>query len=511
MTIYGPPWESVARPRLVPSSSKVDVAVVGAGITGLTLAVELSRAGASVGVVESRYVGAGTTGASTAKVSVLQGGRFGQLALHGHPEEVLRAYAEAQSAGREWVRRETHGADRIAQPATAVTYATTAAGAGRLRREAEVMEQAGIVVDTSGAESLPVETTASIALADQLRIDPRRYLALLVDRLLASPSCWVWESARVIEVDEGHPCGITVDSDPGTAGAESRRMLEADRVVVATGIPMLDRGGFFARLVPQRSYCIAVELEEEPPPQLSLSIDGPTRSLRPGGHPIQLVVAGNGHVTGRGGSVQQRYDDLERWTRQHFAVRRLTHRWSAQDYQPANGLPYVGALRPRSSRLYTATGFNKWGLTGGTAAAQALARVLTGSGSVPAGWDPWHLPSPQEAASVASLNAKVGGHLAVGWAKAVVPPLPRPGRTPPPSPEEGRAHVRSTRRGPVGTSCVDGTVRSVSVVCPHLGGILSWNDGDKSWDCPLHGSRFAPDGSWLYGPAVRDLEPRDGG
>jgi nitrite reductase/ring-hydroxylating ferredoxin subunit len=175
-----------------------------------------------------------------------------------------------------------------------------------------------------------------------------------------------------------------------------------------------------------------------------------------------------------------------------------THYWSAQDYTPDDELPFVGPILPGDRKIFVATGFDKWGMTNGAAAALALSgRILGGRMEWADAFASW---SPHELVGIPTAllaNLEVGFNLAKGWITPVI-----------------RTHDRTPGNGGVvsgppwqleGRSVIDGVERIVSPVCPHLGGIVNWNDADQSWECPLHGSRFAPDGTLLEGPATRNL------
>ncbi|WP_348538307.1 FAD-dependent oxidoreductase [Nocardia farcinica] len=280
-----------------------------------------------------------------------------------------------------------------------------------------------------------------------------------------------------------------------------RADLRAGAVVLATGTPILDRGGFFARVTAQRSYLSAFRVAEALPPQMLISADSPTRSLRTVPHAggELLLVGGNGHEVGRAEDTAALVTDLVDWTRLHFPTAEPLASWSAQDYSPVGELPYAGPLLPGSDRLLLATGYSKWGLTNGVAAAHVLAGRLTGTApSWAEVFTTWQPPDLSTLASAASANAAVAQHLTLGWLNG----LRTDGQV---RPGEGCGRVHRQGLRPVATSTVDGVTTSVSAVCPHLYGLVRWNSAEKSWDCPLHGSRFAPDGSVLEGPATEPL------
>jgi len=231
-------------------------------------------------------------------------------------------------------------------------------------------------------------------------------------------------------------------------------------------------------------------------------VDSPTRSVRyaPSASGDKLIVGGAGHTVGRSSHPKNAVSELTHWAALHFPGAVQTHYWSAQDYHPADELPYVGPLLPKLESVLVATGFDKWGMTNGVAAALALSsRILGGRMDWAAAFASW---SPHELAGIPTalqLNMAVGLNLAKGW----VTPLSASSDIP----DEGQGVVHGAPWRLQATSVVDGETRTVSPVCPHLGGIVTWNDSDRAWECPLHGSRFAPDGALIEGPATRGLTP----
>jgi nitrite reductase/ring-hydroxylating ferredoxin subunit len=285
--------------------------------------------------------------------------------------------------------------------------------------------------------------------------------------------------------------------------------LRARDVVLATGTPVLNRGLYFAKLKPLRSYAAAFELPGTTavPDGMFLSAEQPVRSLRdyPADGRRVLLVGGNGHPVGRARSTQAYLDTLIDWTTAKFPGASLTHSWSAQDYQATNLMPFFGKLPRGLGRVYFATGYNKWGMTNSVAAALDITADILGTRLPWASVIHHRVTSPAGAASAATLNAAVAATLARDWGQVGLKRLDESREQPP----EGAGLVTRRGRKPVAVSTVNGTRCELSAVCTHLGGIVRWNDSEKSWDCPLHGSRFSSDGTVLEGPATRDLRQVD--
>ena len=484
------PVEAMLAPEV---PTRADVVVVGAGLTGLSTAVRVAQLGMEPLVIEARRVGSGTTGRTTAKVSLLQGATLQRIRSQAG-EEASTAYVMANREGQEWLLdlARSRGVDVQTRPA--VTYAVSAAGAKKVRAELVASTAAGLGAYGLTDHDLPFEVEAAIGLEDQAQLDPLALVRALREELEALGGRVV-EGVRVTGLSWRRPWVVETEAGP----------VRCDRVVLATQTPILDRTLDFARVQGQRSYLLAFEADvAQVPGSMSLSLDEPTRSLRtaPAAGADEedlLLVGGNGHVVGKRMSTREQVDDLHHWAREHLPVGRLRWAWSAQDYRAAGSLPRVGAVPGTDEGLFVATGFNKWGMTNAPAAALIIGGSIAGTPPVYSAVFRGNTSSPRGVLEAVAHNSRVGVRLAGDRAR-----LALPGDL-----GDGAGRVEGGPLTPSAVSDVDGRRCEVSAVCSHLGGILAWNDAEQSWDCPLHASRFTASGEVIEGPATRPLGRRD--
>ncbi len=480
----------------------VDVAIVGGGIVGLTTALLLKRAGRRVAVLEARGIGGQVTGRSTAKITAQHSLIYADL-IRSFGEDGARLYAAANQTAIERMIAfiAELGIDCALERKAAYAYTTDSEKLDQIRAEVEAARTLGLPASFVDSCPLPFPIAGAVRFDQQAQFHPLRYCQAFA-RAIEGDGSFVFERTRVQGIEEGEPCRVTAPT--GTVTAQD--------VVIATNLPVINRGQFFAKAFPRAHLVVAAPIAEAKAPDgMFISIDQPTHSIRTTPHDgagmgagRMLIVVNGGFKTGHQGDTEAGYDELEQWVRRHFEVGPLAARWFNEDFDSMDGVPYIGRIDSRARHLWVGTGFRAWGITHGTVAGILLTDLIQGRTNPWAEfYDATRIKPLASARRFLSENIGVARHFLTGR-------LGRDGNLSVKDVQTGQAGVFDTDDGKVAVyRDEDGAVHAVSAICPHLGCTVAWNNGERSWDCPCHGSRFSFDGDILHGPATARLETKD--
>jgi glycine/D-amino acid oxidase-like deaminating enzyme/nitrite reductase/ring-hydroxylating ferredoxin subunit len=485
--------ETASLPAFAPLGEPltVDVLVVGGGITGLTAALLLARAGEKVALIEADRIGQGETGHTTAHLTAVLDTRYHVLASKfGHAG--ARAAAESSRAAIDRIEAFTRefAADCGFRRLPAYLFAETKQQARELDRELRALQRVGL--DAAMVDQLPLDlpARAAVRIAGQAQFHPLEYLREMTTQLLAA-GAQLFEQTRLVQVEDGHPCRMTTSRGP----------IAARHVVVATNQPTASRFALHTKVAAYRTYAVAAPLQQAFPEGLFWDMQDPyhyTRVQRTTAGTF-LIVGGEDHKTGQKTDTEACFERLTAYARRLLPGAEIAHRWSGQIVEPSDGLPYIGR-NPGDQHVYVATGFSGNGMTFGTLAAMILSDEVLGIRN------PWaRLFRAGRAKPIAAARAYLGENLdfPAYFARDRL----------------GSGQVASSDEIPAGEGRLwraggkmlavyrddAGGLHAHSAVCPHLGCNVRWNNAERTWDCPCHGSRFDRAGHVLNGPATRDL------
>jgi glycine/D-amino acid oxidase-like deaminating enzyme/nitrite reductase/ring-hydroxylating ferredoxin subunit len=469
----------------------VDACVVGGGITGLLVAWELAEAGLDVVLVEQRGLVEAVTGFTTAKLTSQHGLRLSAIEAR-HGADAARWYGEGnERALARLIELDAElGAPGELERRDAYVYAAHEGTLDALHAEVAAAQRAGMPASFADAVPLPFATHGAVRFAGQAQVHPRRLLLALAARL-AERGVRIHERTKVVDVQQGD----------GTlqVGTEGGAVIRARDVILATLLPSPLGSELRSHVYCHQGYAIAVPVERDPIPDgIFINADRPMRSLRsiPAADGSRLLQVGGSAWVADPSSGATPWDDLETWALTEFAsfgARRATHRWTTQDYSTSDGLPLIGPLEV-DGHVHVATGFGGWGLTTAAFAAELIRDVVLGN---PADWHaPFAATRELPDVDTRTISSHRSG-LDID-PQAALDALARDAALV----LEVDGEEVAAYRDP------GGQLHTVSAACTHLGCIVLWDQGDREWSCPCHGSRFQPDGTVTRGPAKQPLPPR---
>jgi len=508
-------------PKLTKSGT-TEVCVVGAGIAGLSVGYHLARAGKKVTVLDDGPIGGGETGRTTAHLTYAMDDRIHALeSVHG--AEGVRMIVESHAAAINRVQQiaQLEDIDCDFMRVDGYLFPRTPGQGGELEREFEAAHRAGLS-DLALVDRAPIpgfETGTALRFPGQASFHPLKFLVGLADVIVNKYGGEIFCDSHVEGVEGGTPCNVKV------AGGVQ---LTASCVVVCTNASISDYVQTHMKMSPYRTFVVALAVPRgsvdnalywdtgHPYHYVRLAALGSRLSASEGREPQAesgtptkgetiydaLIVGGEDHRVGSDSHADERFDSLVRWARERWPqAKDVVYKWSGQVLEPNDWVSYTGPNPDGAENVFMHSGDSGQGMTHGVIAGMLLSDLVLGKEN------PWAtLYDPKrvslKAPSIGEAlkhNAEVAMDMVKGYLKPDIKSVDdiKPG--------EGAVIRRGMHKVAVYKS-EQGEVIEKSAVCTHLKCIVEWNGTEKSWDCPCHGSRFAPSGEVLNGPAISALE-----
>ncbi|WP_202080573.1 FAD-dependent oxidoreductase [Caldalkalibacillus salinus] len=476
----------------------VDVVIVGGGITGITAAYLLTNEGKKVALLEADQLLNGTTGHTTAKITAQHGLIYDELISH-MGQTKARLYYEAATEAKGFIQNivEEYNIECDFKQQDAIMYATSEQYADKLEKEYEAYQKLNIEGELLDDIPFNIPVTKALAMGNQAQFHPLQYLLKLVSHIQEKGGK-IFEKTVAVNVE--------TQGDNRIVHTRDGHRVNANHVLACTHIPFYEGKGLFStRMYVERSYLLAIKPKTEYPGGMYLNVDTPSRTMR--SVTIQgedmVIVGGENHKTGQGKDTLSYYESCRDFADQTLGIEKILYRWSAQDFTTLDKVPYIGKVSADEPQVLVATGYRKWGMTNGTIAGIILSDLVLGkSNRFEELYSPQRLYADPSIKEFLSINADVAGHLISGKFQSP------PGSVEDLARDEGAVvSINGKRKGAYRDQ--EGTVHVVDTTCTHLGCEVEWNHGDRTWDCPCHGSRFSYEGGVIDGPAEKPLQKED--
>jgi len=476
-------------------NSTTDVCIVGGGITGLSCAYYLNKHGFNVTVLEKDLLAQKATGNTTAKITS-QHGLFYQYLNNSFSKEFAKNYLMANEQAIKNIENIIYSENINCDFEKQNSYVFTQSEdeVSKIKNETSLLNSLGFPAEYITNISLPIRNIlCAIKFPNQAQFHPRKYLAGLCN-CLVNRGVKIYENTKVYDIKKGTNSYITYTKD---------HTVESKYVILASHYPIINIPGFyFLKMYQESSYLIGVETNKKLFDGMYITSESPTLSFRTTnyGNKRLLIVGGSNHKVGANIDLSNSYNFLEIKAKHLYPDCKVVYRWSTQDCISLDKIPYIGEFSNLMPNMYVATGFKKWGMTSSNVAANIITDKILGKNN------------PHEHVFLSTRfhpiknNKELGNIVKEVTYSLAINKLKVPKDTLD-SIQKDDAKIIEINNKKIGVyRDSNDNFHMIEPVCSHLGCELSWNNLDKSWDCPCHGSKFDYYGHSLYDPSIKDIK-----
>ena len=470
--------------------TSADVCIIGAGISGITTAYYLTKKGYNTIVIEKNEIGNGVTGHTTAKITSQHGLIYHYLSKQ-YGIKFAKKYFEANEEAIkniEDIIRENN-IDCDFERKNNYIYTINKENVGKIEEEAESLRYINLNAEKIEKTDLPFNIQKGIMFKNQAQFNPLKYLDSLTKYIIKKGGRIYTNSLCTDIRRKNEEYEIQVNNNK----------IFCKYVVLASQYPFLNIPGFyFAKMYQASSYVIGIETNAKMPDNMYLSIDEPNFSFRTAGD--ILLIGGAGHKTGTKVDYNQTYGILESKAKELYPNCKVKYKWSTRDAITLDKIPYVGEFSTLMPNMYIMTGYNKWGMTSSNVAANIIVDKITGKGNM-------YEEIFKSTRYKPILNKDEMKNMIADSTKSFILDRIKTEKIETEDIKNNSGAIVDIDGVKVGIyKDENGKITYIKPVCTHLGCILEWNDADKTWDCPCHGSRYSKFGENIYDPAIKNLE-----
>lgn len=467
-----------------------DIAVVGGGIAGILSAYALAKEGYKIALLEGRDLLSGTTGYTTAKLSAQHQLIYDEL-INRYDEARAKLYYQANMEGIAYVKQiaEENNIDCQLEEQDAFVYTQDKNKTDAFEKEADAYEKLGIQGKLLNDMPISLYVEAAVQMEKQAQFQPVTFLHGVLD-VLKNFGAEIYEHSLVTNVNQDEK------NDEIKLEIENGNTVTCSKAIFATHYPTFEPEESYADLDAEMSYALALKTTKNHPEGMYINDDLPKRTFRK--MKVEgvdyLLVGGQSHPVGDEQDEMERYEDLYQVAKETFGETDVVYRWSSHDLMTKDRIPLIGKLHPDYSNIYTLTGFSKWGLANAATGAKVIADFIADRKNP---YEAMYHPEreiPDLETSKADSDQSEDNVSQLDLSKK------------PDELKENEATIIEKDDNKIGVyKDKTGNLHHLDISCTHLGCDLNWNNGDKTWDCPCHGSRFAATGEVIEGPALKDL------
>lgn len=471
-----------------------DVCIIGAGIFGLTCAYYLSKAGLKVTVVEKSQIARKTTGHTTGKITSQHGLIYTYL-NETYGEKFARDYLFANQEAIQNIKNiiDIENINCDFEKQSSFVYTTNESEINTIKKEVDCVNSLGFPANFVTKVGLPFEIAGSIQFSNQAQFNPIKYINGLCD-CIQKNNGKIYTNTTVSNVK--HTDGSFLSfTDNGT--------INSKYVILASHYPFLNFPGmYFLKMYQSSSYVIGIDPKKTLFNGMYISSSSPVYSFRTANYNGRkiLLLGGASHRTGTPIIYKQSYGLLENYAKELYPNCEILFRWDTRDCITLDKIPYIGLFSSMINGLYVGTGFNKWGMTSSNVAANIICDdILNNQNRFAYLFDSTRLHPIKNKGEMKNMVVESVSSLFIKKVKDA-----KMSFNDIPNDSGGIIEINNQKVGIYKNP--SGKIFAVKPICTHLGCLLSWNNTDKTWDCPCHGSRFDYTGKNIYDPAFKNLE-----